>query len=267
MAPKTKRVMFGLILAVTILTVAAAGLLTAGGMGIFDAFIHSMGTVSTGGFSNYNNGLPHFTADDSGAYSGLYIKYVIVFFMIIFGTSFTLFHSAIRSGIRVIKYDTEYNLYWIIILLASLLLFLSFNFSFEGTTAAEDISNGIFHAVSVLTTTGYTTDNPLAWPAFSQMVLLMLMFIGSCSFLPAAATRLCALSCCRSSFFQAENKAAYHGIQVCQAERQRDTERHGFGNNQSPVSVYCNGICGSFCSFAGECSFYGLLYHIRFTAW
>lgn len=181
MSPKTRRVMFGLTLAVIILTVAAAGLLAAGGMGIFDAFIHSMGTVSTGGFSNYNSGLTHFIADNSGIYSGLYIKYVIVFFMIIFGTSFTLFYSAIRSGLRVFKYDTEYNLYWIIILLASLLLFLSFSFSFEGTTAAEDISDGIFHAVSILTTTGYTTGNPLAWPAFSQMVLLMLMFIGSCS--------------------------------------------------------------------------------------
>ncbi len=181
MSPKTRRVMFGIIIAFIVLTLAETGLLAAGGMSAFDAFIHSMGTVSTGGFSNYNNGLIHFVEDSYGVYAGGYIKFVIIVFMIIFGTSFTLFHSVIRSGFKMFKNDTEFNLYWIIIFLASLLIFLGLTVSGTESMVGKSISNGVFHAVSVLTTTGYTTSNITVWPAFPKMGLLLLMFVGSCS--------------------------------------------------------------------------------------
>ncbi len=172
--PKIRRICLGLFVSYTLMTLIETLLLFFGGMGFFDAVIHSLGTVSTGGFSNYNNGVMHFDS--------IFIRVVIVFFMIIAGTNFTMFYSFSRRGIKAFTEDTEYMAYWGIMIISFLLIFAGLFFINTGYYShAGNAANSAFMAVSALTTTGYVSDNYILWPAFAQMILVLLMIIGGCS--------------------------------------------------------------------------------------
>lgn len=171
--PKIRRIFLGLFLAYSLMTLIEAVLLIIGGMGVFDAVIHALGTVSTGGFSNYNDGLMHF--------DGIFIRVVIVFFMIVAGTNFTMFYSFSRRGIRAFSEDTEFMAYWGIMLIAFILIFAGLYFIETGWSHTGEAVNSAFMVVSMLTTTGFVSDNYTIWPAFAQMLLVMLMIIGGCS--------------------------------------------------------------------------------------
>lgn len=69
-------------------------LLMFGGMNLFDASIHTFGSVGTGGFSNYNDSVAHFDS--------LYIEIVIIIFMFLCGINFNLFFTGFRQGIKII---------------------------------------------------------------------------------------------------------------------------------------------------------------------
>ena len=171
--PKIRRIILGLFLGYSLMTLIEAILLMLGGMGAFDAVIHALGTVSTGGFSNYNDGLMHF--------DGIFIRIVIVFFMIVAGTNFTMFYSFSRRGIRAFSEDTEFMAYWGILLIAFVFVFAGLFFIETGWSHSGEAANSAFMVVSMLTTTGFVSDNYTLWPAFAQMLLVMLMIIGGCS--------------------------------------------------------------------------------------
>lgn len=186
LTPKIKRITAVLVMAYVSATILLWLLLLPSGMSLFDALIHSMGTVSTGGFSNYSDGLAHFTGENAiaGGFAGGYIRFVIALFMIVCGGSCTLYYSAMRGGIKVISADTEFKIYLVILSVAGLLLFAGL--------ALHDVLSGdgflwisvfdsLFHSISILTTTGYSTAEVSLWPVFCQMVLLLLILIGACT--------------------------------------------------------------------------------------
>ena len=171
--PKIRRIFTGIFIGYLLMTVIEILLLCAGGMGLYDSVIHALGTVSTGGFSNYNDGIMHF--------NGIFIRVVIVFFMIVAGTNFTMFYSFSRRGIKAFTEDTEFIAYWAAMILAFLLIFGGLYFTDTGWTHTGEAANAGFMAVSMITTTGFVSDNYDLWPAFVQMILIMLMIIGGCS--------------------------------------------------------------------------------------
>ena len=171
--PKIRRIFAGIFLSYCIITLIEVVLLCIGGMGLYDAVIHSLGTVSTGGFSNYNNGIMHF--------DGIFIRVVIVLFMIVAGTNFTMFYSSSRRGLKAFTEDTEFIAYWATMVLAFALIFAVLYFSFTGWSHTGEAANAAFMAVSMVTTTGFVSDNYTFWPAFAQMILILLMIIGGCS--------------------------------------------------------------------------------------
>ena len=171
--PKIRRIMLGLTIGYSLMTLVEVILLCIGGMGLFDSVIHAMGTVSTGGFSSYNDGILHF--------DGIFIRVVIVFFMIVAGTNFTMFYSFSRRGIRAFTEDTEFIAYWCIMFIAFALIFEGLYFADTGWTHAGEAANSAFMTVSTLTTTGFVSDDYMVWPAFAQMILILLMIIGGCS--------------------------------------------------------------------------------------
>ena len=170
---KTMRIFVGIMISYSLITLIEVILLCAGGMGIYDSVIHSLGTVSTGGFSNYSDGLMHF--------DGIFIRVVIVFFMLIAGTNFTMFYSFSRRGLKAFYEDTEFISYWIILVIAFVLIFAGLFFIETEWTHTGEAANAAFMTVSTLTTTGFVSDNYTIWPAFAQMILLLLMVIGGCS--------------------------------------------------------------------------------------
>ncbi len=153
-------------------TVAETVLLLFGGMSLFDALCHSFSTVSTGGFSPLNGSL--------GAFNSPYIDTVVFIFMFLSGMNFALHYRILRGQSFALLKDTEFKAYCLIVLAAS--AFVSADLFFNVYhSAAESIRKGAFQVVSVLTTTGYATDDYGRWPFFSQAVILSLFFAGACS--------------------------------------------------------------------------------------
>lgn len=152
-----------------VLTMIEVVLLAAGGMPVFDAICHSFGTLSTGGFSTHNNGL--------SAYSSPFIKVIITLFMFIGGTNMTMFYFGIKRDFRKITGNNEFIFYSLICLvfsiLVSFLLYRNNEYS-----ASDSVINGAFHVVSVVTTTGYYTENYNLWGSFPTLILFILMFTG-----------------------------------------------------------------------------------------
>ncbi len=154
-------------------TVIETVLLVFGGMGLFDALVHTFGTVGTGGYSDYNNGVAHFQSP--------YIQWVLILFMAMCGTNFNLYFGVPKKGLKAFLEDEECRLYLLIMLgcslgiAADLLLRGVFSSLFESLTAA------FFHVSSIMTTTGYSTENYDLWPTFSKMLLLVVFFTGASS--------------------------------------------------------------------------------------
>ena len=196
--PKIMRIFLGVMISYSIITLVEVVLLCIGGMGLYDSFIHALGTVSTGGFSNYNDGLLHF--------DGIFIRVVIVFFMLIAGTNFTMFYSFSRRGIRAFTEDTEYISYLIILLIAFALIFAGLYVSETGWSHTGEAANAAFMTVSTLTTTGFVSDNYIIWPAFAQMIMVLLMFIGGCSSSTSSGNKVVRVVVLA--------KLVYHGLQT-----------------------------------------------------
>jgi trk system potassium uptake protein TrkH len=94
-----------------------------------------------------------------------------MFFMFLAGMSFILHYQFLRGKWKVIK-NEEFRLYIVILAVAVLLLIYS-----QGLSSYRE---GIFQAISVMTTTGFVTADFGSWHAGARIVLLALMFIGAC---------------------------------------------------------------------------------------
>jgi trk system potassium uptake protein TrkH len=155
-----------------VLSTAETLLLLAGGMNLFEALTLTFGTMATGGFSPKNRSVGH--------YNSAYIDIVITVFMIIAGTNFILYFRLITGKWRNIFSNVELKVYLAIFLVAAAII----AFNLYGSVY-NSIGNSLryagFQAASILTTTGYSTTNFEKWPAVSQIVLFILMFIGGCS--------------------------------------------------------------------------------------
>ncbi|HUX21878.1 MAG TPA: potassium transporter TrkG, partial [Spirochaetia bacterium] len=152
-----------------LMTVAEILLLLFGGMDLFDAATHTFGTVATGGFSPRNASV--------GAYHSAYIDNVITIFMMLAGTNFLLYYRAVIGDFRSVLRNSELRSYIGIFVIATLLI----AFNLDGSvyhSFGMSLRYASFQAASILTTTGFTTANYSEWPAFSQVVLFVLMFIG-----------------------------------------------------------------------------------------
>ena len=155
------------------LTAAQFCSLMLAGLGPFDALAHAFATLATGGFSTRTASI--------GAFEQPLVEYVTMLFMFLGGTSFVLHYRALleRRPIRALR-DYEFRHYVGGIALAgavaALLLYTQLDYPAESA-----IRKGLFQVTSIITTTGFTTDNFELWPPLGQLTLLTLMFIGGCT--------------------------------------------------------------------------------------
>jgi len=155
-----------------IITVAEIGALKLAGLSWFDSFIQTFGTVATGGFSNKNASV--------GAFENPAVEYIIIFFMIVCGINFALHFHALRGNFKPMWKDPETRFYLFITLAA--FIFISYNLiSASGYQTETALRQSAFQTVSILTTTGYATADYSQWPALSQGIIFLLMFIGGCA--------------------------------------------------------------------------------------
>ena len=153
------------------LTVVDGGLLYLGGMGPFDAVCHAMTTISTGGFSTHDASL--------GFYNSGYINVVTSIFMLLGGTSFAILHASLTRGIPWADHP-ELRLYFGICLLVVLLITLDLRFGSAGAypDTPEALEHAAFQTASILSTTGFSTQDFDVWPPLSHAAILFLWFVG-----------------------------------------------------------------------------------------
>ncbi|WP_020529458.1 TrkH family potassium uptake protein [Flexithrix dorotheae] len=150
------------------LTILETVLLMLGGMSFYDAINHSLTTMATGGFSTKNSSAAEFSP---------YIQYVLIFFMFMAGTSFTLNYFLFKGKLRNIWKNEEFRYYGVITLVFSALAAITLYFTTDKGTE-EVIREALFQVVSVITTTGYASADYLQWSPFLIFMILILMFIG-----------------------------------------------------------------------------------------
>lgn len=142
-----------------------------GGMNWFDALCHAFATVATGGVSTKNAGMGYY---DSGFLDG-----VGTVFMLLAGCNFSLYYRLFQGKFADILNNTEGRAYIFLFLAASALIAGSLLPVYRSPSSA--IRYAMYHAASILTTTGAAIADYEVWPPLAQAVLFLLMFIGGCS--------------------------------------------------------------------------------------
>lgn len=152
-----------------IFTFTEAVLLWIAGMELFDAICHSFTTMATGGFSTKQASIAHWQSP--------VIHYIIIVFMFLAGTNFTLSYLAIKGKFnRVIK-DEELRYYAIFVIGFTLIIATGLLITTEmGTHSA--FRNSLFQVVSIITTTGYATADYLLWSPILTVLIFSLFFFG-----------------------------------------------------------------------------------------
>jgi len=152
-------------------TIACALAYRLAGMGWFDALCHAFSTVAIGGFSTHDASMAYF---DSGI-----VDCVAIVFMFIAGINFSLHFFAWRYvSIKHYFQDPEFKAYSVILLALSTVVVLTLFYSRGLDDAGTTLINGVFQAVSISTTTGFTTENFALWPAALPVLLVFASFIG-----------------------------------------------------------------------------------------
>jgi trk system potassium uptake protein TrkH len=159
------------------LTLAAIAVLTLYGwtgadsaMGLYEATAHAFSTLAIGGFS---------TQEESVAAFGALTQWTLLLFIVLAGINFLrLYLVLVQRKVHAVVRDEEFRLYLGFIAAGSLLLLaeLLLGDLFSGE---EAVRNGIFQAVSIMTTTGFATADYTKWSPLAELTLLILMFIGA----------------------------------------------------------------------------------------
>lgn len=166
-------------------TVLETGALMIAGLGFFEALCHTFGTLATGGFSTRPASV--------GEFQNVWVEIIVIVFMICAGTNFALHYGMLRGDWKALFRDTEWRAYITILLIVVLLVAINLmgwgvQTPSQGArpvklyhSFTEALRYAAFQVVSIMTTTGFCTDDFDRWPDFSRMMLLALMFVGGCA--------------------------------------------------------------------------------------
>jgi trk system potassium uptake protein TrkH len=155
----------------TALTLAEIVALVAVGMPVFDAVCNAFATMAAGGFS------PH--PQSIAGYQSTAIDWVITAFMFVAGANFALQYRSVRGSRNALVQDEEFRAYTGIVIVATAIIVLAL--LGQGMTLLDALEHGAFQVISILTTTGFASDDFGLWSDQAKIVLLLLMFIGGCA--------------------------------------------------------------------------------------
>ena len=170
--PKSKEISIRLILIYSGLTFLCAIFYKTFGMNFFDSLTHSMTTIATGGFSNYNESIGYFNSPT--------IEITSIIFIILGSIPFIAYIKFLSGDKKIFISDSQIKSFAKIIIISILILFFYLvlqNKNFE-EISLRAIS---FNVVSILTGTGYVTKEFDNWGSFPLIFFLILMFIGGCA--------------------------------------------------------------------------------------
>ncbi len=163
---QTARVLWGLYVAFTTLEFL---LLWVGGMSWFDSICHSLTTMATGGFSTKQASIAHWDSP--------FIQYVIIFFMILAGTNFSLSYLVLKGNFSRLYRDEEFKYYILFIVGFTIMIFSGLLIT-SHLDVEKSFRDSLFQVVSIISTTGYATADYLTWSPVLTLLIFALFFFG-----------------------------------------------------------------------------------------
>ena len=170
--PKSKQISIRLIIIYSALTLLCAFFYKIFGMGFFDSLTHSMTTIATGGFSNYNESIGHFDS--------FLIEITAMIFILLGSIPFIAYIKFLNGDRKIFFSDTQIKTFFKIILFSIIILFI-FLVIKNKSLFEISIRSIAFNVISILTGTGYVTKDFDQWGNFPLIFFLILMFIGGCA--------------------------------------------------------------------------------------
>ena len=168
--PKSKEIALRLIYIYSGLTGLCAITYWIFGMGKFDSLTHSMTTIATGGFSNYNESI--------GYFNSLPIEVSSMFFIILGSIPFIAYIKFISGNKKIFLNDIQIKTFLKIIIFNVIILSIYLLFSDHENFSLRSI---FFNTISILSGTGYVNAEFDSWGSFPITLFLALMFIGGCA--------------------------------------------------------------------------------------
>jgi trk system potassium uptake protein TrkH len=168
--PKSKEVALRLIYIYTSLTLLCGLTYKAFGMSFFDSLTHSMTTIATGGFSNYNESI--------GFFNSVSIEISAMIFIILGSLPFIAYIKFINGDKKIIFNDVQIKTFFKIIIASIIILSI---YLFVSGAADLNLRSIFFNVISILTGTGYVNAEFDTWGSFTLILFLGLMFIGGCA--------------------------------------------------------------------------------------
>ena len=144
-------------------------LLLCGGLSVFEALTTAFGTAGTGGFGVLN--------DSMASYSP-YIQWVVIAFMLLFSVNFSCYYLLLLGRIKD-AFNAELRTF--IAVVGTVMLVVTLNVRGLFDTLGEALRHVAFTVASLISTTGFSTENFDAWPELSRTLLVLIMFIGACA--------------------------------------------------------------------------------------
>ena len=170
--PKSKEIALRLIYVYLGLTILCTLTYKFFGMSFFDSFTHSMTTIATGGFSNYDKSIGHFNS--------LSIEITSMIFIILGSLPFIAYIKFLNGNKKIFISDVQIKSFIKIIIYSVIILFIYLIFQKENILDI-DLRAIFFNVISILTGTGYVTGEFDSWGNFPLIFFLTLMFIGGCA--------------------------------------------------------------------------------------
>jgi trk system potassium uptake protein TrkH len=171
--PRTTQVASIIISTYLILTILCAFFYKIFGMNFFDSIAHAMTTIATGGFSTHNESIGYFKNSN--------IEVIATIFIILGSIPFISYLKFIKGNKKIFFEDVQIKGLIYLFILSTLIMFLYLLFNNNDELLIEKIRIASFNVVSILSGTGYVTNDFSLWGKFPLIFFLFLMFIGGCA--------------------------------------------------------------------------------------
>jgi trk system potassium uptake protein TrkH len=171
--PRSRQVAFIIVSTYLILTFFCAFFYRILGMSFFDSIAHAMTTIATGGFSTHNDSIGYFKNSN--------IEIVATIFIILGSIPFISYLKFIKGNKKIFFQDVQIKGLVYLFIFSTFIMFLYLLFNNNGNLMIEKIRIASFNVVSILSGTGYVTNDFSLWGKFPLIFFLFLMFIGGCA--------------------------------------------------------------------------------------
>ncbi len=145
-------------------------LLLCGHMTVFEALNTALSTAGTGGFALTNGSMSIYSP---------YIQWVVTVYMLLFGVNFNAFFLIVLRKWKNVAHMEEVKVYLVVV--AAAIVAISINIYDVALTFGENLRTVSFQVAAIISTTGFTTADFDKWPEMARLILILLMFIGSCA--------------------------------------------------------------------------------------